>query len=788
MTGWQEVQRGEETDLSEDIKARVKKASPYVHWFASEAGGGAEKGLGDLSERVSFLSVDDILRTAASLKGGGRTEYHSIPPIGRLNDTSMGAVTAGVAGSDILALPKHAERPSELDRPWLPENFAYLATGVQDSGDWEKDRAAMQADLPADTVIIGILDEGIAWGHDRFRLPSEEGSLDTRFLAAWLQGGVYRDDAAGNRAPFGRDLFRTDIRDAMARHGAGPWLDEDMLYQELDPAPEGRVGRSDGARLLRGAVTHGTHVLDLACGGDPFTDDAGELRRRRIIAVNLPSRESIGMAGTFLEFYVINAMRRIEDMANRLYEDIHGEGPGFPVLMNISYGQQSGTKTGSSLIEQQFSEIRKARGDQAPVHLIMPVGNDNLTRSNARWRLRPPAESLSTLSIDWRIPPEDQSSNFVEIWVDLLEGELDAREEAAGGRFPLLVSLEAPGETGAGPRPWIAGKDGHFYTTAEGDARIYASLEEVPDLSPRAARREGNLPVLGTRLRYLVALRPTLDHARPERIAKGGLWRISVAWDDSNTALDGISAPATGARAFFRQENGEDQPRNVYINVQVDQNASPASATNRRSYFDEPSYRSHLPNGRPLDSFAYLESESGLAGRGDDLTPADVFGAVQRKGTQNALANLKSIHAIAGHRESDGRPADFSATYFAEKQIADLAQPSVASGPTASFPVDRGTVALGMRAAAPSSGATAILRGTSFAAPQATRWLANVFLAELAEGKSLDHLRSTSPLKTEAAASDQHARDTGRYSTKPSHLKTGPGRMPPNSGRTYRGP
>ena len=42
-------------------------------------------------------------------------------------------------------------------------------------------------DLAPETVIVGIIDTGIALGHRRTRLPEDGG---TRFLAAWQQSGL----------------------------------------------------------------------------------------------------------------------------------------------------------------------------------------------------------------------------------------------------------------------------------------------------------------------------------------------------------------------------------------------------------------------------------------------------------------------------------------------------------------------------------------------------------------------------------------------------------------------
>lgn len=793
MIWWSEVERGKEPDLDPDMSARLLNASPFVHWFASNNADGVD--VLDTGLRLSnSVSITSFLRSGAEISfrapgGGVGVAAETFQPQEVSPPVMGGALQrqAGATAQDILALPDHAERPDALTGSWLPDDLAVRVTGQDPDSDPEKLRAAMQADLPRDTVIVGIVDDGIAWGHDRFRLPDSDDGLDTRFLAAWIQGGVFRAGGGADRAPFGRDMFRNDLRDLMRAHSAGRWLDEDAFYRAVDPAPARQTGRSEGARALAGAAGHGTHVLDLACGADPERGDPAELRRQRIIAVNLPSRRSIGMAGTFLEFYVAYAMRRIVAMADRLWSDIHGDGPGFPVVLNVSYGQQSGTKTGTSLIEKEYHTLLKSRTGKAPIELVMPVGNDNLTRANARWRLRPPDGALRSLSIGWRVLPEDQSSNFVEIWADLLPEEYDGAVRHADGRMPLLVSLLPPGSV---EPDWIAGKDRHHYAlnddTGAEIARIYTTIEPIPDLSPDGQTQTADTQAKPKyRIRYVLSLHPSLNHARPDQVSPAGRWMITVAWDDGETALSGLGLGATGeAAAFLGGDDGKTEPRNVYINVQVDQDPGLSSNVNHRSFFDEPNYRTHAPNGRPLDSFAFLPGEVGLAGRREDLTPTDIFGAVQRKGSQNALAIHPSIHAIAGHRWMDGRPADFSATYTAKDQLSTTAEETISEAPTASFPVDDGAVLIGVAAAGVAPGSVQRLRGTSFAAPQATRWIVSQLRDRLTGRQESGDAGSAAALKEAARKTDEALMKTGRYAAGIISLKSGAGRMAPNTGRS----
>lgn len=726
MTCWTPIQRGMEPDLSDEQREALREATPFVHWhltqddpelLAFETKGGDDSG----TSLLRFPTSADFQRRSAkefinqqahaAFKAEDVTEQIKLvaaksAPLGTSaanffeSNRELGKPYAGA----ILPLASHALRDQDEERnqgdiegnSWIPQDFTTQVTGTRDP-------SARIADLPPETVIVGIIDDGIALGHARFRLPENDKlGYDTRFLTAWMQEGVFRKNSV---VPFGRDIFRTEIQAAIKGNTKGGWLDEDSFNRQIHPAPT-KLRWMDAARLLEGAAAHGTHVLDLACGHDPNPDPCNvkELRRQRIIAVSLPGRSAIGMAGTYLEFFVAHAMRRIVEMAEKLWQDIYPntEG-GFPVVINLSYGQQSGTKSGTSEIEKEFNALRAGRKYGTELHLVMPVGNDNLTRSNVRWQLKrskgPMEESQKPIDLDtgWRILPQDQSSNFVEVWADMRDIEM-AKLPKKG--FPLEICLIPPG----GSEDWITGKDNFYFESADKTARIYTSIEVIDDMSLCAAveRAHGGHPdPLGHRLRYVVAMRPTLDHKHPNRQARAGLWRIKVRWRNwADMSEDG---------------------REVYVNVQVDQNPSAASRNNFRSYFDHEKYRTHLPSGRVLDSFSYLPSEAGLANGGMNLARPDCFGHVQRQGSQNALANEKNIVSVTGHRESDGRPADFAATFYPKGRLSDEVKVNVSLVPCVSYPVDSGAAHLGILAAGPRSGSVISLRGTSFAAPQKSR-------------------------------------------------------------------
>ncbi len=676
MKGWSAHERGAEGAL-------LASLTPYEHWWMRQ----------------------------------DRTRRHEVAQLAGAGGPAEGPFVTirGLAPSD-----GEAQGAGPDDFFWHP---AWSRNPQGDAPDaLPADLSARIGPVPADAVIVGIIDDAIALGHRRFGIGAGPVPHRSRFLAAWQQGAEYQTGAQ----PLGQVLLRPEIESLIAERSHGDWFDDVGFNRAVDPARRPSVALSPGARGLEQAAAHGTQVLDMACGEEPGSDEA-QLLRRPILAVNLPSRRILGLAGAFLEPYCVLAMQWIVAVADRLWAEQHPQaGPGgFPVVLNLSYGHQAGTKTGTSRIERAFRQLQKARPGGAPLHLVMPTGNDNLARSNLRWRMEPGVG----LDVPWRLGPEDQTSNFVEIWVDLEAGEM----AGAGAGAPVAIAVTAPGAAPDSPDALVAAT---YRDDPTGTARVYCDLMSV-----------GEAPAL-RRLRYVVATRPTLDPLEPGACARAGLWHIRLDWAEGTAA-----------------------PRNVYVNIQIDIAPLPGGSVSRRGYFDSPSYRTHDPAGRLLDTYVYP-----LTGQGaDNLEPADRFGPVQRKGSQNALGNHEAVLLIAGHRLCDGRPADVSATTYPLSQQRGDGKAPVAPQAAASFPVDLSPGLTGLRAAGPRSGSTARLRGTSFAAPQATRWC----VAQLLAGLPADR----AALEAAAADADAAGIAEGRFAGRAAAGKIGAGRMPLTAGR-----
>ncbi|KMW59653.1 hypothetical protein AIOL_004635 [Candidatus Rhodobacter oscarellae] len=567
--------------------------------------------------------------------------------------------------------------------------------------------------VPKDAVITAVIDEAIALGHPRFR--TEKG--ETRILAAWQQGASF-DKNQAKYLPFGQELYTHDINRLLEEFSDGKDLSrslDETLFNRAAGLDEPL--KSDGLHTLSRRVGHGTAVLDLAAGFDAPNIDKKDLERRPIIAVTLPRRSTIGMGGTFLEFYSIHALVRIVALADAIWKAHHGPTGGFPIVVNLSYGQQSGPKDGSSPFEKAIewlkSELLKKRG--VPLEIVMPAGNDNQMRCQARRKMNN-SDSFSHQAL--RVQPEDYTSNFVEIWTSALK---ELQED-----HPLRIRIQPP--LGEAVEPW-RGKHGEYKSFASG-ARIYCQ---------RIKRDAENGEEF--RFRYVVCIPPTADDARltgKQLKAVAGLWSVEV---DQPTQFD-----------------------HVYMGVQVDQSAEPDGERSRRSYFDgwkyskylsgrlqDDTYNTDVPHeeylgsGRVRDTFAYPLVEHYDSNGKLDVSQSNLdnwkFSHVQRKGTINSIAALNGIITVASYRASDGRPSDFSATAFWGSYAPQKGQDAL----DVSLPADETPTLRGLLAAGTAAGSIARFRGTSFSAALATRLIVDLMLkldaAGLAKFSAVKRLR-----------------------------------------------
>jgi len=556
--------------------------------------------------------------------------------------------------------------------------------------------------IDQDSVIVGMIDVGVPLGHRRTRLADGR----TRILAAWQQAAERTDlnipddgdleDGQQMYIPFGREILASELNELLkshSDHGLGRRLDEEAFNRATFTEDYRNV---HGHRELGLKAAHGAHTLDSAAGLDPKTaKDATE--RMRIMVVNLPERSLVGHSARFLEYFAVHAIMRIVRLSDALWVRDFGDqegidNKGFHIVINLSFGMQAGPRDGSDLIARALELINNHRkGKYRPVHLCIPAGNDNLERNNANFVLKNGAKA----GLEWHLSPEDQSANFVEVWSPMFKLE-------KGVKAPLYIQVEASDGTTSGFR---GAKDGEINTLmagAEPIARIYCQhiftpLEGVGDISDTYGR-----------IRYVIATKQTALF-EDTALAPAGNWQIRV-------------------------KNKSGEVMDVDLSVQIDQSIHPMATANQSSYFEEADYREYDETGRVIDSYTYSLDQT----KTPEMT--DESNVLRRHGTLNAIGISKFTATVAGHRDTDGRPEPTSGTGLentthrpigggARNVNAPLPNFRVVHNvPTLSMPTRRGAAHFGILSSGSRDGSVAALQGTSFAASQLTKKIANYLL------------------------------------------------------------
>lgn len=574
-------------------------------------------------------------------------------------------------------------------------NFA-KNSGFEDhisaGGGWLPDLQQLP-EISDDTIIVGVVDTGIPLGHNRFR--NADGS--SRILAAWQTLAPW--DGPGGLAqdyiPFGRELYKHEIDSMLDQFSDGDlhgWLDEHGFNTATGVVD---MKHLLGHREAAGIYSHGAHVLDAAAGVDPNEpgEDRDILERVRIIAVNIPSSSTFGASGTFLDQYMFYAIQRISDLADAIWLKNHpnhepGARRGYPVVMNVSFGKQAGSKSTVDRFPLSLREFKcyRKQADLEKVYFVMPAGNDNLDRCNAY--LEPHGGETKTL--DWRILPEDHSSNYVEVWTT---GNF-------AGANPVEIAVVPPdgAETSF---PTSMGVDGQVRVLGDQQAGIYCQFMDDPNVADFR------------KFRYVICIAPTVRTEAVGDPAPAGIWKIKL----KNITNDQIQC---------------------VLSVQTDQKILPGGRINLRSYFDDEGYRRFDYDGRLIESYSYPDEPAVNIDVQAD-TP------VRRHGTMNSSGAHKHVARVGGYRSSDGKQTVYSSTGRgpARASIRDDGTDLGASraggralAPTASLPTDDGPAHFGILSAGAANGSVKAMQGTSFASSQATRVVVKSLLDRPGSGKS----------------------------------------------------
>ncbi|MEQ9811219.1 MAG: hypothetical protein RLO50_00440, partial [Azospirillaceae bacterium] len=400
----------------------------------------------------------------------------------------------------------------------------------------------------APRVIVAVIDDGIALGHELFR----DAAGGTRIEHAWIMA-----DRDGNRgAPGtrrGRELTKAEIDAALVANASGGdpgtgVLDEAGFQRDL-----GILDFSRGVHFETAfRRAHGTHVLSLAAGRPPGEDDG----RLPIIAVQLPATVTEATGGDELLPDLALAIDFILEKARDI--DRRSGCRGLPLVLNFSYGTFAGAHDGTDPIAALLTRLATSRRRQ--IRVVVPAGNGNLAQAHAVLRF-PPAPTSgcapdARVSIHWRVQPDDKTASFLHFWLPRRPSAAATRRVLAAARVITpsgqTVTL-ALGQT-PGPRAIDLVRDGQVF------GRL--ALHHVAGGTGRG--------------RLTLMIKPTAhEEARPD-LAPHGLWQVVL-------------------------EPGEITPDEViHARIQRDDSLPNYPLRGRQSYFEDAAYMRFDALGRPL--------------------------------------------------------------------------------------------------------------------------------------------------------------------------------------------
>ncbi len=401
-------------------------------------------------------------------------------------------------------------------------------------------------------VVIGVIDDGIAFANRRFQSALGQSRVDF----AWVQDG---NAIAGSDVAFGREYTRAEIEGAIAEH-------TDALGSTNEAALYRALGLTDSRRIMPNSLdnkaAHGTHVLDLVAGANYEEQAAEQLDEDRIITVQIPSAVTWDTSGMGLDMFVLSGVHYILERADHI-------APNLPVVINFSYGLFGGPHDGTALLEKAIDELVAARNARiAPTSVVLPSGNHYLERSHAvvsedDFSFTEPAGSVEPVGfcdLPWRVQPNDRTSSYLEIWMP--------KETYADGDITVEIIPPATESISSGKLSGVTDTAVVLNQGIRAIARL--SYDRHTPLDEADERGRFTLVLAPTEVRNVGEI-----HVNPLKSAPAGLWTVRLI--------------KTSDKAM---------PEPIHARIQRDASPFGYPALGRQSYFDDAAYQLYGREGK----------------------------------------------------------------------------------------------------------------------------------------------------------------------------------------------
>lgn len=470
----------------------------------------------------------------------------------------------------------------------------------------------------------------------------------------------------------------------LARSGGA--IGQSPVHQPLNPNNEPETYRLAEYIRYTPHDSHGSGVLDLITGalrvGDRILE--GPKPAPEVHFVQLPLATVLDTSGGSLGAFALDA----------IHDALHLSGPDRDVVVNFSFGTHSGGHDGTSLFECALVELlnlydgsREAGGKR--LHVVLPAGNSHRWRCHAMGLCRPEG---GTQELAWKILPDDDGDNFVEIWIP------------CGAVLDVVVR---PPDGGAAQKVRIGGLplEVAFFRRDE-QAKPYGMLLTTPRVPQSTKGTMALLALAGSALRTRVLeeleLRAKAAPLDTKSIFK---WLAEAAREDATEFKRGPAPHGIWRISLSAPKGAEALTWHAWVQRG---DAAPLRAQRRRGFAGRQSYFVEFDESNPEPSF-----------------------------TLNGIATVSHdrLHVVGAMRRRDSTASPYSAAGPARDQ------PDRFCGPDWVVPADESLNRPGLLVRGVFSGARQRLSGTSAAAAVFSRYL----YENLAAGRDVRNHAHLSP-------------------------------------------
>ncbi len=301
----------------------------------------------------------------------------------------------------------------------IPALVRRVEFGILNSADTAPGLAVTVAGEPGRS-IVAIIDDGLPFAHPKVR-----GNV----LGVWDQtqgGSAIR--WAGAPAPFGfgRALGPVEIIDMPPA--------EEQAYRVLSYKPMTR------------SATHGAAVTGIVAGdlkdSRHRVKHAASANNFQYVFVQLPERTVQDTSGGTLGPHVYMAL--LYALTFKEAEDT--------LTANISFGSYGGPHNGESLVEKALDNLvtyYPRAGAAKGLNIVVSAGNAALSSMHANFSV----SKNVPVTLKWRIPPDDLTDTYMEIWYPNSANDLQVSLTSPSGAIALpatSLSAGAAFDTGGG--------------------------------------------------------------------------------------------------------------------------------------------------------------------------------------------------------------------------------------------------------------------------------------------------------------------------------------------------